>query len=490
MLAMKKGQQLSEFVLEDQIGVGGNAIVWKAIDTSLGRNVAIKRPLRKGSNLSDEEMEEFQKEARRGAQLVHTNIVQVYRIIKEANDLFLVLEYVNGPSLWDDLRGRALDGTALPLDQAMSILKDILSGLSYAHAQGVCHRDLKPATILLTSGRIPKIADLGIARVLNPESDQDQLASSHRQGGTGTPDFMSPEQARGEDADFSSDLFMVGIIGYLLLSGRHPFAHPSGLFQIHELLLNDDFVPPPLKPPPQLAAGEARFFREYAAIVMRLLERERASRYASANAASRAIEAVSPFVDCPSCGSRVPESNRYCGQCGEPVPRGTPLSSGATLPANTAKDLDDEGFRLARQQLWDEAIRFYEQAISADAEFQRTYWNLTYAMNHVGRYADAIGIASRGLERPQSEARHTANLLGVRAFSYGKLKKYDEALSDLNRAIALDPQGIEHLNSRARVFAYKGDLKAVRSDARNVLAINPEHQGALRLLSELGDDGT
>ncbi len=488
MISMKKGVRIREFVLEDEIGVGGNSIVWKAVDTNLGRNVAIKCPLRKGSNLSETEMEEFKREAQRGAKLVHSNIVQVYQIIEESNDLFLVLEFVDGTSLWDDFRSRAKDGTALPLDQSISILKEILLGLSYAHAQGICHRDLKPANILLTNSRIPKIADLGIARALSPEPVDAHAHPSQRQGGTGTPEFMSPEQARGEDADFQSDLFMVGIIGYLLLSGRHPFAHPSGLFQVSELLLDDNYSPAPLRASPSMASGDAKLFREYAAVVVRLLERERASRFASASDAVRAIDAVTPFVDCPSCGSRLPEASRFCSQCGEPIPGGAPLSTGSVLQGRTARELDDEGFRLARQQRWDEAIVHYRRSIEMDGKFQRTYWNLSYALNHIGEYPKAIDIATRGLGLPQNEPRHTANLLGVRAFSYGKLKKYDDAIHDLTQAIEIDSNGIEHLYSRGRVYAYNGDVASARADARSVLARNPEHSGALRLLSEIGDD--
>jgi serine/threonine protein kinase len=491
MIHMKKGLRLNEFVLEDQIGVGGNATVWKAVDTNLSRNVAIKRPLRKsGGTLSEQEIEDFRKEAQRGAKLIHTNIVQVYQVIPQSDDIVLVLEYVDGQSLWDDLRTRALDGTGLPLDQAMSILEGILSGLDFAHAQGICHRDLKPANILLTSSRIPKIADLGIAKVLTSSVDLHQSGASHKQGGTGTPEFMSPEQARGEDADFSSDLFMVGIIGYLLLSGKHPFAHPSGLFQINELLLDDDFSPPILKPPPNMASAESRLFREYTDIVMKLLARQRASRYSSANDASRAIQAVSPSLECPNCGSRIAETSKFCDQCGERVAANTPKMAGPFIDLQTAKELDDEGFRLSRQQQWDEAINLYRRAMAADAGFQRTYWNLGYALNHIGEYSEAIDITTRGLALPQSESRHTANLLGVRAFSYGKLKKYDGAIADLTKAVDLDGAMTQHLYSRARIYAYKGDIAAARLDARNVLLQDSVHPGALRLLAELGDGGT
>jgi serine/threonine protein kinase len=125
--------------------------------------------------------------------------------------------------------------------------------------------------ILLTSGGVPKIADFGIARVLTA-TPGDQPSS---QGGTGNPQFMAPEQARGEPADFFSDRFTVEIIGYLLLTGRHPFADPTGLFQIPELLNDPNFIPETPKAPTSLSISQQRPFREYTAVVMRLLNREK-----------------------------------------------------------------------------------------------------------------------------------------------------------------------------------------------------------------------
>src|SRR5439155_7253091 len=144
-------------------------------------------------------------------------------------------------------------------------------------------------------------------------------SSPQSHAGTGNPNFMAPEQARGEVADFSSDLFMVGIIGYLLLTGRHPFAHPTGLFGIPELIGDPNFNPEPPRPPSNLTTSQQRLFREYSAVVMRLLHRERAGRFKSAQEALDAIDSVTPFVECPACSERIPEHFRFCGFCGGPL---------------------------------------------------------------------------------------------------------------------------------------------------------------------------
>ncbi len=130
-------------------------------------------------------------------------------------------------------------------------------------------------------------------------------------------------------------------------------------------------------------------------------------------------------------------------------------------------------------------MRAYRRAIELDPSFQRAYWNLAYALNHVGEYEEAIQAASNGLALPESEPRHTANLLNVRAFSFGRLKRYGEAITDLDEAIRLDADGIEHLFSRAQVNKYRGEFREALRDADAVLTIHPEHAGALRLKSEL-----
>ncbi len=194
-------------------------------------------------------------EAQKHAQLVHTNIVQVYDVIEAEGDHLLVMEYVGGPSFEGILRENARKNATEPLDKAVALLRDILSGVAYAHDRSIVHRDLSPSNILLTATGIPKIGDFGIARVLEPISTTPRKPAT-TQGGTGNPNFMSPEQARGEAADFTSDLFMVGIVGYLLLTGRHPFAHPSGLFDIPELIRDENFQPDSPRPPAVFSSSQ------------------------------------------------------------------------------------------------------------------------------------------------------------------------------------------------------------------------------------------
>lgn len=487
MLSLQKGTALDNgrYVVHEVLGTGGFASVWKASDKQLNRDVALKRLLKYSTNQSPEEKATLLDEAQKHARLVHTNIVQVYDIIEEEGEPLIVMEYVDGKSLWEALREKARQGEVLPLDRAVQVLSETLSGVAFAHSKSVCHRDLGPMNILLTSGGTPKIADFGIARILPTTPAEPGSA----QGGTGHLQFMAPEQARGEAADFLSDLFTVGIIGYLLLTGRHPFADPTGLFQIQELLKDSDFTPETPRPPSQLTTSEQRLFREYAAVVMRLLNRERAGRFATAIDAIDAIEAVTPSLECPACSERVPEQSRFCLYCGSKVPPAT-VGTPAVIPQTdtseaTPEELVEEGFALSRLQRWDAAIVRYETALKRNPAFQKAYRNLGFALNHVRQYERAVDVLSRGLSLGAALPDHLAGMFYERAYARFNLTRYDEAYEDIQEALSHQPDQPRFLYFRGRIQRSRGRYDDARRDSQAVLDQIPDHAGALRLLEEL-----
>jgi serine/threonine protein kinase len=489
VLELRKGTELEHrYVIHDVAGTGGFSAVWKASDKQLNRDVAIKRLFKSEASSASEDLTPVLAEARKNAQLIHTNIVQVYDIIDVAGEHLIVMEYVDGPSLHENLRSRARASEIIPLDQAVAILKDILSGVAFAHSKNICHRDLSPLNILITSSSIPKIADFGIARVLGETKASALSPDSGPQAGTGNPNFMSPEQARGEPADFSSDLFMVGIIGYLLLTGKHPFAHPTGLFTIPELIIDANHVPDPPKPPSNLTASEQRLYREYAAVVMRLLHRERAARFGSAREALNAIDAVTPSLECPACHERVPEHHRFCGFCGASLDKeaaAPPSAAQLSQPNLSADELVQQGFQLTRLQRWDEAIQVYRQAIAADTDFQRAYWNLGFALNRIGEYEEAIEVLKRGLALPGGHPEHLSQFYYALAFANSNLKNYEEAFEQVEEALRLQPGSLKSLYLRAKIDVYLGRIADARRDAAEILRRNPDHAAAIRLLDEL-----
>jgi len=493
-LSLVTGKELAgRYVIDVPVGSGGYGTVWKASDKQLNRQVALKRLLKQGGVSDAQIKSRLLSEAQKHAQLVHTNIVQVYDVIECEGEHLIVMEYVDGPSFHTVLRDHARAGTQLPLDQAASILADVLAGVAFAHEKRTVHRDLSPSNILLTSTGIPKISDFGIAKIDDPQHVGDHGTT---QGGTGNPGYMAPEQQRGERADLSSDLFTVGIIGYLLMTGRHPFAHPSGMFEISELLGDANFNPEPPRPAASLTASQQRLFREYAAVVMRLLNREKAGRFPSARAVIDALEAVIPFQECANCGERIAEHARFCMFCGHQVvseesakdaqiDQSQRISITRQAEEQDPDKLVEEGFRLSEKRLWEQAIAMYELAIKIDPKNQKALRNLGYVLNRRGRFEEAEAVLSAGLLLPSDTKSHEASLRYERAVARAERKEYEEAITDLDLAQKLLPFSIKSKYLRAQINMYRGSADDARQDAMDVLRRVPDHAGALRLIEQL-----
>jgi hypothetical protein len=485
MLALSVGKELQgRYVVLGVLGSGGYATVWRATDKQLNRDVALKRLLKTGTYSAVSELELVLAEAQKHAQLIHTNIVQLYDVIECEGDHLMVMEFVDGSSLLEVLRKAAHRCEVLPMDRSIAILRDVLSGLSFAHDKHIVHRDLSPANILLTSTSIAKIADFGIATMV--PSPSSAVGSAH--GATGNPHFMSPEQQRGEPADQSSDLFMIGIIGYLLMTGTHPYSHPSGLFSIPELLQDVNYSPQTPRPISELTSSQQRLFREYSAIIMRLLNRERAGRFGSARDAIIALEAVTPFQECPHCGERLPEHFQFCGYCGAST--ASPPHEAVVVPAVQQKDrsadeIVEAGFVLSQQRRWDDAIAQYQLALDVDCNNQKAYRNLGFALNRVQRFEEAETALTRGLELSPEMASHQASLAYERALARAELKKYDGAIEDVTRALKLVPRSVKSRYLLARIYLYRGATEEARREALEVLRAVPDHAGALRLLDQI-----
>ena len=204
------------YSLERELGRGGMGIVYLAREVRLDRLVAIKL-LPPGQAARPELRERFLREARTAAKLSHPNIIPIHAVDEAGEFVFFAMAYVEGETLSARVRQR---GPLVP-SEAARILREVAWALAYAHAQGVIHRDVKPENILLEAATSRAlVADFGIAGVVKGAGALD--------GGevTGTPEFMSPEQALGEGVDARSDLYSLGIVGFYALSGTLPFDAP------------------------------------------------------------------------------------------------------------------------------------------------------------------------------------------------------------------------------------------------------------------------
>ena len=196
------------YAVVGQIGSGGHGAVYLARDTVLGREVVLKR-LGAGA-LAGSARDALVREARAAARVSHPNLVQIFDVTRLGDDDVLVMEYVRGGTLAD----RIARGPVQPAI-ALRLIAGILEGLRALHAAGVVHRDVKPANVLLTPELVPKISDMGVARI----DDTPGLSAPGVQ--PGTVRYMSPEQARGDAVDGRADLYAAAAVLYEMLTARH-----------------------------------------------------------------------------------------------------------------------------------------------------------------------------------------------------------------------------------------------------------------------------
>ncbi|HEY4895384.1 MAG TPA: protein kinase [Solirubrobacteraceae bacterium] len=218
--------------LEGRLGFGGMSTVHLAMDMRLERQVAVKLL---AEHLADDPafVSRFQREAQAAARLVHPNIVQVFDSGRDerTDQYFIVMEYIEGSSCAEILR----DDGWVEVDEALSIIEQACEGLHYAHRHGVVHRDVKPGNLLRAREGEVKLADFGIAKATE-QSSITQVGSV-----LGTAAYLAPEQARGEEAGPSADLYALGVVTYQLISGRLPYEATS----LTELALKQQQEEPP-----------------------------------------------------------------------------------------------------------------------------------------------------------------------------------------------------------------------------------------------------
>ena len=270
------GATLAHYILLDVLGQGGMGVVYKAEDTVLERVVALK--VMRPEMIAGAEMRaRFLREARSAAALNHPNIAQVYEATEVDGTLFMAMEFIPGRSL------RARLATPIPLEEALRIGRDIAAGLAHAHAHQIVHRDLKPENIILGADGRARILDFGLAKVLQDRGSAIEVESWTRtqtavagltlQGQIlGTPQYMSPEQARGLVVDARSDIFSLGAILYEMVSGEAPFKGDAPL-DVLEAVLHTD--------PVALTTRNTRLPARLDAVVSRCLAKDPAQRPAS-----------------------------------------------------------------------------------------------------------------------------------------------------------------------------------------------------------------
>jgi serine/threonine-protein kinase len=305
------------------VGIGGMGRVYRAEQTTLGRTVAVKiiHPHLVGE---ENAAARFITEARAASRLNHPNSVGIIDFGSTPDgQLYLVMEFLRGR----DLARVTYEDGALPFRRIVDVLRQVLAALAEAHSENIIHRDLKPENIILepvrSGGDFVKVVDFGLAK-MRVETQQPGITSPGIV--CGTPEYMSPEQARGDPLDPRSDLYGVGVILYQLISGRLPFEAESPT-QVVLMHLTD----PPKDP--REVAPDRMIPKPLVDITLRALAKDPKDRFPDASAfAQELVRALAQSEDrvsggsataraarCPSCGALNPASQKFCGECGHAI---------------------------------------------------------------------------------------------------------------------------------------------------------------------------
>ncbi|MFP6751475.1 MAG: serine/threonine-protein kinase, partial [Pirellulaceae bacterium] len=414
--------------VQGKLGAGGMGTVLKAVDKRLGRTVALKFLLKELGN-SAQALRRFMTEAKAIATLNHNNIVQIYEMERSAEGPYIVMEYVEGGSLVDLLKGGPLE-----LDKAVDIICQVCDGLSAAHDQGITHRDIKPANILITTTGIPKLSDFGLARQSAEDHGQTKVGAV-----LGTIDFMPPEQRQdATTVDARSDLWSLGATFYQMVTGKLP------------KIINFKNVP--------LAVQD---------VLGKALEEEKDDRYQTATefrdalrASLRSNDSQSKNVfaleknNCPNCQTENDDVRRFCrnpdcaeplkvscfgceqeisiwevicGQCGE-------NQKDLFLVRRTELDAKRDKAITLRSELWiEESIRIAREISRVDDS----------RLQHLKEWADTfIETAKDEIQRKQSRVEE----------SYSAAKKHHQAFDYPSAISALEAIPSESLNTEMSVY--------------------------------------
>src|SRR5213592_1371214 len=307
-LELVREQLKDEYEILDELGRGGMAIVFKAREKQLEREVAIK-VLPFSLAFDKEFVERFQREARTSAKLEHPGIIPIYRVGKSGRVIYFVMKFLRGKPLASVLGARG----SLPPGEIRQVLVQVARALAYAHKSGIVHRDIKPDNIMFDEHGLAVVTDFGIAKA----------ASGGKLTGTGmsigTPHYMSPEQARAQALDGRSDIYSLGVVAYQSLIGRVPFDGEDSFSIGYKHIMEE-------VPTPRLETYDQRTLFE---IISKMMAKAPEDRFQTADELVQALEAggAMPAAGLGTAPTRAIPSlagARIAGAATTPLPRVPP----------------------------------------------------------------------------------------------------------------------------------------------------------------------
>jgi serine/threonine-protein kinase len=410
-----------------ELGTGGMGTVYRAEDVRLKRFVALKF-LSAHLSMQPAARRQFLREAQAAAALDDPHVCTVFEADEHQGQAFIAMALIEGPTLKERLRSGPL-----PILEAVAIARGIAAGLAAAHARGVVHRDIKPGNVLLAGGRVAKITDFGLARL---ERSEDSTAGT---GGSGTPGYMSPEQAQGLRTDRRTDIWAFGCVLHEMLTGRSPFITANGQVDVFAIVRGS---------PSDLKGIRPDVPSTLAAIVDRCLRRDLRRRYQSASSLLADLEAVSHDPTTAPVRLTAPEQV-------------TP--SIAVLPfADMSHDQTQEYFA---EGIAEEIIH----ALTRIAGLRVVARTSSFAMKgrgldarDIGRVLNVGAVLEGSVRTAGTRLRITAQLIGVEDGFHIWSERYDREASDI---FAIQDEITASIVEHLRVTFHVGEPPLVRKRA-------------------------
>lgn len=406
------------YKLVQQVGQGTYGTVWSAEQIKLKKKIAIKTLHERTGGISD-----LQKEAMIQATLDHRNIARIIDV--NPDQRFIAMEYVEGESLERRLKKCIADGTWIEKDKAYELLVQCLEALTYAHQKSVVHGDIKPGNVMIRDDDVVKLTDFGVAKVISEEASTVYSIGAARKLGSVT--YTAPEVLRGESRTPASDIFSLGIVGYLLFSGCHPFfnVHPSGLYSMREMLLSDEEAK-------RLREIDSSVPERYEKVIMKMIAKTPDSRYSEIKKAYE--EFVAMHLVCTHCGENNRSSAHFCDSCGKSLEQ----ARGDELKDKSAYELQHRAYQLNSLGHYGRAIEFCDEAIKMKPHFSAAYHTKGWAHSNLREYDEALECYKQALHLADDETQK-ANIYTNMAFVYMVKGERKKMIRHLEMAVKHDP---------------------------------------------------
>jgi tetratricopeptide (TPR) repeat protein len=497
------GRTLGHYRISERIGAGGMGEVFRARDTHLNRDVAIK-VLPAGSLADDSARRRFRNEALTLSRLSHPNIGTIFDFDTEDGVDFLVMEYLPGPTL-----AQRLEAGPLGESEVCELGGQIATAMAEAHEHGVIHRDLKPGNVIIAPKGIAKVLDFGLAKLLQPPVEDGVTATVTQTHAVGTLPYMAPEQLRGEPADARTDIHALGAVLYEMATGRRPFDA-----KLPTALAADIQTKQPEAP----TAVNARLSAELSRIVLKCLEKDPRDRYQSATEIAvdlRRLRAAAVQAEAPARGWRkslipilgvgllvlaVAVAALLVKRGGRPLLPGAGnrvSTGGAASRVAEANEYFEKAMLFLKSQMdLGRARPMLERALALDPGFAeaRGWYGFLYVVTIDIGDSNDVGLLYRAEEEirralkddPNSGRAHSA--LGTVYYYRGKM---ESARSEFELAHKLNPVELDADNWMISYFQLKGSNLAAQEEARKLISREPlffpARMNLADLLRERGD---